>query len=115
MLDKIARAGLLGAGLLWGAIALPTPVLAHAELKSASVQVRLTFSEALELAFSKVSAVGIDGVAVGIGDLTLDPADPATLLIPLTGPAKWPLTLAWIVVSTDGHKVQGTQVLLAGP
>jgi methionine-rich copper-binding protein CopC len=115
MLDRLVKAGVLAGALLWGPLAFITPVLAHAELKSASAEVRLNFSEALELAFAKVSAVGADGAAVSIGALALDPADPATLIIPLTGPAVWPLTLQWAVVSADGHKMEGHQTLPAGP
>ena len=91
------------------------PAGAHAELAAASLELRLTFTEPLELAFSEVTVKSTDGTAVVTGPLALDPADARILIVPLTGPSNGPLTVEWTVVSTDGHKVEGTQTYPGSP
>ena len=72
-------------------------------------------TEPLELAFSEVTVKSTDGTAVVTGPLALDPADARILIVPLTGPSNGPLTVEWTVVSTDGHKVEGTQTYPGSP
>ena len=94
------------------------PSLAHAFLETASPkvgsqlsappkEVRITFSESVEPAFSKISVQGPPGFG-GAG-----PAQPAgdarTLAAPLRGPEPpGSYIVRWRVVSTDSHVTQGT-------
>ena len=109
-----------------GALALAAgPAFAHAKLLSevpAAVdattpqptpqpltELRLVFSESLNLAFSKLKLSDASGNEVALGPLALDPKDDKTLLAPLT--ATLPVgdyTVDWTGVSADGHKMTGT-------
>lgn len=94
------------------------PAFAHAALKSsvpadqASVSapqaLELTFSEVLNLAFSGINLLGPDGTVVetgkpaAIGDGTaMSVAVPTTL-------APGAYVVEWNVLSTDGHKLNGS-------
>lgn len=105
-------------------LALVTPVAAHAELLlavpaagstvtlPAPTELRLSFSEELELAFTKVSITGPDGQKVAIGQLSLDPADASILVVPLAGGlAAGVMTVDWTAVAADGHKSKGSYSL----
>jgi len=95
--------------------------LAHAKLLSvdrppavaervAGTELRLRFSEGVELPFSKVTIVDASQKEVGQGELTLDPADGTTVIVTL--PERLPAghyTITWSVVSSDGHKAAGSQ------
>ena len=113
----MSRAALAMALLL--AVALSGgPATAHAFLETASPkvgsqlsappkEVRITFSESVEPAFSKISVQGPPGFG-GAG-----PAQPAgdarTLAAPLRGPEPpGSYIVRWRVVSTDSHVTQGT-------
>jgi len=105
-------------------LALATPAWAHAELLQAvpaagsttvlpaPTELRLSFSEPLELAFTKVTVIGSDGQPVQTGQLSLDPADPQVLVVPLTGGlTAGTATVDWTAVANDGHKSNGTYSL----
>ena len=95
--------------------------LAHAKLLSvdrppavaegtAGTELRLTFSEGIELAFSKVTMVDANQKEIAQGALALDPADAKIVVVTL--PDRLPAgryTIAWSVVSSDGHKAAGSQ------
>jgi methionine-rich copper-binding protein CopC len=95
-------------------------VLAHAKLVSASpaqdqmampppTELRLKFSEAIELKFTRVKVTGPDGKVIKTGTVKLDPADKTTLIVPLTDPlSDGKYTVDWQAVSADTHKVKGT-------
>ena len=103
------------------------PALAHAKLLSevpaadAAVSVaattpitelRLTFSEALDVAFSKVEITDGSGQAVA-GTLALDAADNTVLIVALVSPlAQGTYMVKWTAVSDDGHKVSGDYMLI---
>lgn len=107
----------LSVALILGAAALASPALAHAELVNSSPaadaavpapsELRLDFSEALELAFTTVTITGPDGVAVETGPLALDPADPSMLIVPLPAAAAGVVDVVWKAVAADGHKLEG--------
>jgi methionine-rich copper-binding protein CopC len=117
--------------LLAGAFAAfalaPLPALAHAALIAAvpaadsavttqPTELRITFSEPFELAFTSVDVTGLDGIAVGIGALAADPADPQTLIVPLdTAPPAGVVTVQWRTVAADGHKSNGTYQFTVAP
>lgn len=100
-------------------LVLCDPAWAHAHLVSADPPVggsvaatdtlRLTFSEGIELAFSKVEIAKDDGTDLGATKLARDPADAKIMVVTL------PIKLApgdykvhWHVVSVDTHRTEGT-------
>jgi hypothetical protein len=114
----------LAAALILGLPLLTSPALAHAELVSAvpaaeatvsappPTELRLTFSEPIELAFTRVTVKGGDGQALALGVLGLDPADAMTLIVPLAAalPAGTAM-VEWTAVAADGHKSNGSYTL----
>lgn len=105
------------------------PALAHAKLLSEVptaesdpaaqpapqplTDLRLSFSEALNLAFCKLSVTDRTGKAVSLGALALD-QDNKVLIAPLGGPLPvGDYTVDWTVVSDDGHKSSGSYTFKA--
>jgi methionine-rich copper-binding protein CopC len=87
------------------AVDAATPVPTPAPL----TELRLVFSESLNLAFSKLKLTDATGKDVTLGALALDPKDDKTLLAPLTGTLPvGDYTVDWTAVSADGHKTTGT-------
>jgi methionine-rich copper-binding protein CopC len=96
------------------------PALAHAKLVSATpaanamampppTELRLKFSEAIELKFTKVTVTGPGKKKVGTGTPTLDPNDKTSLIVPLSAPLPdGKYTVDWQALSADGHKTKGT-------
>jgi methionine-rich copper-binding protein CopC len=95
------------------------PVWAHAHLVTADPPVgasviatdtlRLTFSEGIEIAFSKVEIAKEDGTDLGATRIALDPADAKILVVKLPaklGPGGY--KVHWHVVSVDTHHTEGT-------
>ena len=78
--------------------------------KPAGTELRLTFSEGIELTFSKVTIVDASQKEIAQGELALDPADGKTVIVTLPDRlAPGHYTVTWSVVSSDGHKVAGSQ------
>ena len=72
-------------------------------------EIRLVFSEALNLAFSKIAVTDGAGHEVALGTTALDPADNKVLVAPLpVGLAAGDYKVDWTAVSDDGHKSSGT-------
>jgi len=106
------------AAVAFAAAAASGPVLAHAFLETASpkagarlsvapTEVRITYSEAVEPAFSTITVLGPPGFG-GAG-----PARPASDARTLAAPLRGPIPLGdyvvrWRVVSRDSHVTQGT-------
>ena len=96
-----------------------TPALAHAELESATpadgetlgqapTEVRLSFAEPVEAAFSPVEVYGPDGARVDGDDGGLDPNDPSVVVASLQpGLPAGAYTVQWTVTSADGDPVSG--------
>lgn len=91
---------------------------AHAQLEKASPpvggtvasasEIRLTFSEGVELKFTKVSMTGPAG-AVPLGAAKTESGDQAVLIVPITkGLAAGVYKVHWQAVSVDTHHTQGT-------
>lgn len=93
--------------------------LAHTHLKTlvpaadSSVaptsELRMSFSEALEVSVSQVQLLRVDGAAVGPVVLGLAEDDNKTLLVKTAQPlAPGEYQVQWRVVSKDTHTVKGT-------
>lgn len=120
------RASVLLAVLAAISLLLPSDGLAHGALRKANpgdgdhlsvapAELRLTFTEAVELAVTRLSLAGPDG-AVALAPLTLAP-DSATVLV---GEVRGPLvagtyTVSWQVAGADGHPVRGQYAFLIAP
>ncbi len=99
---------------------------AHAELvetepsngqrvPSPPTQVRLRFSESVDVALGVVRILGPDGKRVGVGAMKHPRADAATVTVPVRGRLRDGLyTVAWQVTSSDSHPVQGAFAFAVG-
>ncbi|WP_340616335.1 CopC domain-containing protein YobA [Xenorhabdus entomophaga] len=93
--------------------------LAHAHLKdqipaenttveAAPQTITLSFSERIELGFSKVKLTGPEKTAIKTGKLELDPETKTKLILPVEGKlAAGEYSVDWSVLSVDGHKTKG--------
>ena len=76
---------------------------------------RLTFTEAVELTFARLSLVGPRG-AVPLGPLVLVPDSATVLIAPITGPLiEGAYTVRWQVAGADGHPVRGEYTFFIAP
>jgi methionine-rich copper-binding protein CopC len=112
------RALLLTASL-WLSFALPPATMAHAVLVKAvppvggtvsasPSDIRITFSEGVELRFSKIAVTSADGRPVETGAASVDPTNPAILIVPLkTTLQPGSYKVNWHAVSVDTHATQG--------
>ena len=99
---------------------LSTAALAHASLVSEApaansiakpppTELRLKFSEAIEVKFANVKVIGPDRKEIETRSPKLDPGDKTVLIVPLVMPlADGKYTVEWQVVSVDGHKTKGS-------
>jgi methionine-rich copper-binding protein CopC len=72
-------------------------------------ELRLKFSEPIELKFTKVKLISSNKKIISTGTPSLDPSDNTTLIVPLSGPLpddKY--TVDWQALSADGHKTKGS-------
>ncbi|MFS8044548.1 copper homeostasis periplasmic binding protein CopC [Rhizobium sp. BR 314] len=111
---------------LTASLALAGQAFAHAHLKSsapaadsavkqAPAELDLTFTESLNLKFSGATVTGPDKKAVKTGASSLMDSD-KTLMVPVSdklAPGKY--TVDWHVLSTDGHKTNGTYSFTVAP
>lgn len=121
---KHASAFLALAGL--GCLFAAGPAFAHAHLKSADpadktivstspTSLTLDFTEGLNLAFSGAELTDASGATVQQGTATLSNED-ETLTIPLQSTLKpGDYTVKWHVLSTDGHKTDGSYSFTVKP
>ncbi len=86
---------------------------AGSHLENSPAQVRLVFSEALEISMAQVSLVATDGTSVRLTTRG-DPHDVNALiaLVPPLSPGSY--RVVWRVVSDDGHPVNGTYEFAVG-
>ncbi|HLW92680.1 MAG TPA: copper homeostasis periplasmic binding protein CopC [Roseiarcus sp.] len=104
-----------------------TAALAHARLVKADPpvggtiatspkEIRLKFSEGVEPRFSGAALVDSAGAAIATEKPTLDPADPAVLVTPLSQPLKPGVyKVTWHAVSVDTHQTQGEFTFTVAP
>ncbi|KAA1186750.1 CopC domain-containing protein YobA [Photorhabdus heterorhabditis] len=93
--------------------------LAHAHLteqipaedttvENAPQVITLSFSEGIELNFSKVKVTGPENKSIKTGQLRLDPATNTKLILPVEDKlVAGKYDVDWSVVSVDGHKTKG--------
>jgi len=108
-------AALLLTGLL---LALPTVALAHQRLLSTEPardgvattvprELRLSFYEPVELAFTSIALVGPDGAGVELGTPRLAADSATVLIVPVRGIMQaGEYTVQWATASRDGHPVR---------
>ena len=104
------------------AIALPalfsSAAQAHTRLESSSPkanevvaaaprEIRLQFSEPLELPFSKVKLVGPKGAAIAPAKIDIDKTNQKTLVASMPALGSGQYRVQWSTVTRDGHKVKG--------
>ncbi|MEE6263837.1 copper resistance CopC/CopD family protein [Plantactinospora sonchi] len=114
------------AGTALGALAVPAPARAHAELirsTPAQGQVHQRSPERLQLQFTEPVTVPVEGVRlfdgrgepVPVGDPTHPPGDGTTVDVPLrTVLPGGGYTVAWRVTSADSHPVSGAYTFSVG-
>lgn len=79
-------------------------------------ELRLTFTESVELVFTEVSITGADETEIEIGELSLDPEDNKTIVVPIVSElAGGTYTVEWAVASADGHKIEGSYEMEIAP
>ena len=96
-----------------------TSAFAHAQLEKAAPpvggtvasasEIRLEFSEGVELKFTKVTLTGPGGAAAPLGAARTEPSNQAVLIVPISKPlAAGVYKVHWQAVSVDTHHTQGT-------
>ncbi|MFC4933004.1 copper homeostasis periplasmic binding protein CopC [Massilia sp. GCM10023247] len=80
---------------------------ANSVVTPAPAQLRLQFSEPLELPFSKIKLVDAKGAVLEPAKIAIDPADPKALLATTPGLHAGAYRVQWSTVTRDGHKVKG--------
>jgi copper transport protein len=102
------------------------PALAHASLSrsfpspgavlaQAPGEIRLWFTEPVELAFSRITLLTPDGARLPLEDTALAPEDPHQLYAPLPPLPDGVYTVDWRVVSAaDGHSTSGSFAFTIG-
>ena len=93
---------------------------AHAHLKTAAPaadstvatapsELRLGFTEGVNLRFTGVAVTGPAGAAVPTGTAVSAPGDDKVLVVPVPGPlAPGAYKVDWHALATDGHKTEGS-------
>ncbi|HEY3368463.1 MAG TPA: copper resistance protein CopC [Symbiobacteriaceae bacterium] len=92
--------------------AVPAP---NAALTQPPEEVRLEFTEEVETQFGAVSVYNAVGARVDRGDAGLDPHDPTVVVAGLKPLPAGAYTVAWHVISADGHPVGGAFGFQVGP
>src|SRR5687767_5185369 len=116
---RFVRSGVLAVAasiLLWPAVLIAHGVLRKSEpangstLRTAPRVIRLTFSEAPQLAFTRVELIGADSQRVALSPLRVAAPDTAAVVIAdVLGPLRaGQYRIAWQITSDDGHPVRGT-------
>lgn len=117
-----ALLGILGAAalLLW-----PTAATGHTRLERSAPsrgdhlaavprELRLTFSEAPELAFTRVQLLGSDSATVALGELRIDSV--RTVVAPIRGQlVAGTYTVVWQIAGADGHPIRGRYSFTIAP
>ena len=116
----ISRKLMIKAGASFVLALLAPAAFPHALLKKAvppvggvvsasPTEIRLKFSEGVEPAFSGITLTNEAGASVSLGKASVDPADDATLVAPISHPLPAGVyKVVWHAVSVDTHKTQGS-------
>ena len=125
-LRRGGRVAVLGFLFFVFLLGLPAPGFAHGLLKRASPgngdhlstaprELRLAFTEPVELAVARVELTGPSG-PVGLAPLTLHPDSSTVLLAPIRGAlVAGTYRVAWQVAGADGHPVRGRYTFVIAP
>ena len=71
-------------------------------------QLKLTYSESIDLSGSSLKVTGPSGAAAPIGPLALDPKNKRVVLVPFTGPlAAGAYKVDWSMKTEDTHTMTG--------
>jgi len=70
-------------------------------------EVRLTFTEGIEPAFSRIELATAEGQPIGTVPVMVDPRDNTQLVLPLPPLAPGRYRVKWRVVSIDTHPTEG--------
>ncbi|MGE0257355.1 MAG: copper resistance protein CopC [Alphaproteobacteria bacterium] len=84
-------------------------------VSSAPREVRLTFTEGIEPAFSRIELAGADGRPIGTAPATVDPRDNTQLVLALPPLAPGRYRVKWRVVSIDTHVTEGDYTFEISP
>lgn len=76
-------------------------------VSAAPREVRLTFTEAIEPAFSRIELSAANGQPIGTAPAAVDPRDNTQLVLPLPPLAPGRYRVKWRVVSVDTHPTEG--------
>jgi len=79
----------------------------NAVLQQAPDKVEITFTSELEPAFSRIKVTDAEGQPVNQGQSRVDKQNPRQLVAPVQQLQPGTYTVAWHVVSRDGHTTQG--------
>lgn len=80
---------------------------ANAVVSPAPAQLRLQFSDPLELPFSKVNLVDEKGAVVASAKLAIDSANARVLVATVPALRVGAYRVQWTTVTRDGHKIKG--------
>ena len=80
---------------------------AESKLRRPPAEVKLTFSEPLEPAYSSVKVTDAGGAEVDSGDSRVDRSNPTILRASLKPLGAGSYTVIWRVLSVDGHTTDG--------
>jgi copper resistance protein C len=82
---------------------------------TAPKEIRLTFSEGVELRFSGIELATGDGRTIAIGPVATVPGDDKqlVLVVPPLAPGRY--RVRWHVVSVDTHRTEGEYTFTVGP
>lgn len=97
----------------------PLLAFAHGQLVSAvpaagstvngsPAEVRLTFNEALEAAFSQIKVIDAKGQPVTRGKAQISASEPQVMHLALPTLAAGSYTVQWVVMTHDSHKTKST-------
>jgi methionine-rich copper-binding protein CopC len=84
------------------------PVGGVVSANSVPAEIRIWFSERVEVSLSEIQVVNAAGLRFDNGELRLDEADPTELHLALKPLAPGRYRVVWRVISMDTHKTNGT-------
>lgn len=79
-----------------------------ANLDRSPSEVRMQFSEPVEVAFTTVKLIGPASKEVPTGVVTLDKSDATTVAVSVPALSSGSYRADWTMVGSDGHKIKGT-------
>jgi methionine-rich copper-binding protein CopC len=104
----IAALCLGGIGLVWAHARPETQAPAAGAVVSAPQEVRITFDEALEPAFSRLIVSDARGRQVTTAKAEIDAITHKTMRVALPALPAGEYQVKWVAVADDGHRTQGS-------